>query len=143
MDVLDITKVVSEILGIPEGKITGKSRKHKVARARFIAVSLYRRINYRKSANLTGEDFNRSYSTIIYIESRHEESIATDPEYREDYRRCCNAFGLRVNSNISIDIAKAISNLERKIYTLEEENQSLNSTINKLKSVLLNEDDNG
>ena len=135
MNVKELTDIVCDLLGIHNDVLT-KIRTHKVARARVLSISIFYRLNRDMSRTDIGGLFDRDHSTVNHLLSRHKEWMKTDKEYLEDYEKCCNVFGIKAKSSVSLNTSLHIAKLERKITRLNMENESLKSILSNISKLI-------
>jgi hypothetical protein len=131
MKLTELTEIVSNILDIPN-EIMSKSQEHKYARARFMCLSLYKRINFGVSGNDLSDIFDKDHSTISYMLNKHRKRLKSDLFYLEDYTRSCNALGLNVIDNTQIDRTKLLNHLQSEVNRLTKERDKLKMSLSMI-----------
>lgn len=83
---IHIIAIVSRVLNVSEGDLTGQSRKREFAESRAIAMSLIRSYFPKISLSATGKLFGgRDHSTVIYNVNLAADLISTDRKFKLKY----------------------------------------------------------
>ena len=90
-DFKNLCKLTTNLLELPEGVLSSKSRKQELQTPRTVVSVVARMIN-ETHQTVIAKELNRDRSLIYHYEKMHQSNYRTFPEYREIFNKIYNAY---------------------------------------------------
>jgi len=83
--------LTTELLGLPKGSLSNKSRKHKYQAARSAVSCVARKVDFIHE-KIIAKELNRDRTTVYHYDRTHDANFDTWELYRETFDKIYNAY---------------------------------------------------